>query len=772
MPEKKTPKDFWQIYAEVFRSRQRVIVGSALLALLLCIFLQQTGLVESLENRIGRPTLFYIRQQLNLAPKLDPRLVIYGYDDEALNEWGRPELLSGRQWGELIGAIVAHKPKAVLVDMVFASPRKDAQDIASMNKAFKHPVPVYTAAAALENRIRQRKPAPLTAPKYLASTSEMEFLKKYRGSNDQKFAYGPFEKFTQLQINLGQINYRNPGFFKPIIPFPPDRLLRHLGLSAAEKQDVHIDGSNLYLNNKKISLNGDGEAIVNWSSPKEYRANTFKILNLVENWRDGQLSGNIKSDSIVLFLPLMFTGNADFKDTFVGQLVGGYVQAAVINSSLTGQWVNAMDPSYLGVLLAVIAALIGGLIRRNYVMISYVVGINLWLFVTVVVLFLTNGWLVEWVNTMLAFNLAIVPVVILSEVAEEIRSIRMNDALSGVLSPKMLEQISKAPEAFKLSAVEQTVTVMFVDFVGFSLVAEQMPSRIVFESLKRHFSELSAIIHKFHGIVDKSLGDGLMGVFGFDPVTREVNDTHAEDAVLCSLEIQNFIAQRCAAYNKSDANSDAVIFASRLGLNTGTVFIGNIGDRGRLDLTVIGHTVNMGKRLEDACEPFKVLVGQSTQQYLTAKLKEQLTKRDVQIKHYKQLIHAFELDPFQANPQLYSKALAAFREFSNISRIAERLVVPPEQVWELHQSGVANGCVVDYSVNGLCVDLKNFYGNKVMISFDVIIRSKLDNKILQELRGLHATVKWGRKAEDKFRHGVVLSDESASRFRAVTDAFS
>ncbi len=766
MPLKKSPKELWETYKEVLRTRQRVIIITTLVTLVVCITLQRTGYIEALEDRIGRPTMFYIREQVGLAPRLNPRLIIYAYGDDAVYEWGRPDLASGKLWSEIMGAITDHKPKAVLVDMIFGNKRKDPTDVATMNRAFKRSTPIYTAAWVRERALERAKPLDMTYKEFAASPQDLEFLTKYQGANTSKTPYGPREDLKELHRRVGQINFRVPGFFMPVVTFPPDKMLKHLALSHFDSSMVKIEGTDLYLNGKKIGLNQDGEAIVNWSAKKNYAENTYKILDLVEMRRAGRFSNLITKESIVLFLPFMFTGNADFKQTFVGQLPGGYAQAAIINSTLTGKWVSVFDPSYFGILIAVMAGFLGALIRRNYIMMGYAVCMNLGFFAICLALFLSQGWLIEWLNCMLAFNLILVPVIIMSEVAEEIRSIRMNDALTGVLSPKMLEQINKSPEAFSLSAVEQTVTVMFVDFVGFSMVAERMPSRVVFESLKRHFSDLGKIIHKYHGIVDKSLGDGLLGVFGFDPVTREVSNTHAEDALMAAIEIQKLIAEECAAYGRATDNAGTVIFASRVGLNTGTVFIGNIGEDGRLDLTVIGHAVNMGKRYEDACEPFKILLGHNTEQYLTSKLKTHLSKRDIQIKHHSELIQGFEVDPFHDNPKLYTDALNAFRDFSKVSRMAERLIVPPGQTWEVVQGGAKSGQVVNYSTGGICVDLENFYGNKVTITLDLLVKSADEGKILHELRGLHATVKWGRKSDTGFRHGLVFTEESTAKFGA------
>jgi class 3 adenylate cyclase len=544
-------------------------------------------------------------------------------------------------------------------------------------------------------------------------------------------------------------------------------MLKHIGIAALDPSRLKIRDYDLFINGAKVPLNDHGESIVNWGSRKEYFKNTYAILDLIENRREGHRSTRINGDSIVVFLPMMFTGNADFKETFVGQLPGGYVQVAALNSALTGKWLRNIDPSLPGILLGIAVAMLSALIHRNYSMIGFGLIINAVYFMSVGAAFVYGGWLLEWMNGWIAFNLTLVPIIVFSEVAAEIRSIRMNDALAGVLSPKMLAQISKAPEAFTLAAAEQIVTVMFVDFVGFSKLAEQRSSREVFESLRKHFAELGAIIHKYHGIVDKSLGDGLLGVFGFDPVTHKVSSNHADDAANCALEIQKFMALECASFKKSELHAGAVIFAARIGLNTGVAFIGNIGEQGRLDLTVIGHAVNLGKRYEDACEPFKILMGPNTEQYLGSKLKNRLLKRDLQIKHHKELLHSYELDPFLEEENLYNDAVSSFRNFANISRSDERIMVPPGQSWELRQGGIKAGHVVDYSKGGMCADLSNFYANKVTIICDLFIKSEADDRVLHEILGLNLLVRWGRKGGAGFRHGLGLSDESAARFNRL-----
>ena len=120
---------------------------------------------------------------------------------------------------------------------------------------------------------------------------------------------------------------------------------------------------------------------------------------------------------------------------------------------------------------------------------------------------------------------------------------------------------------------------------------------------------------------------------------------------------------------------------------------------------------------------------------------------------------------------MYNEALSAFREFSEISRSSERLVIPNGQRWDVHQDGVKVGEVINYSSGGICVDIPNYYGNKVAVKMDLIICASDDGKVLHELRDLHAVVRWGKKHEKNFRHGLTFSEESSSKFASIGRTF-
>src|SRR5688572_23528836 len=110
--------------------------------------------------------------------------------------------------------------------------------------------------------------------------------------------------------------------------------------------------------------------------------------------------------------------------------------------------------------------------------------------------------------------------------------------------------------------------------------------------LERFFALALAEIHRYEGTVNQFLGDGLMALFGA-PVARE---DHARRAILAGLAIQRTIADHAADFRGANLKL-------RVGLNTGPVVVGKIGDNLRMDYTAVGDTTNLASRIQGIAEP-------------------------------------------------------------------------------------------------------------------------------------------------------------------------
>ncbi|MBC8078591.1 MAG: FHA domain-containing protein, partial [Chloroflexales bacterium] len=156
-------------------------------------------------------------------------------------------------------------------------------------------------------------------------------------------------------------------------------------------------------------------------------------------------------------------------------------------------------------------------------------------------------------------------------------------------------------------AQEQMVTVVFVDVKGFSALSEQFTPREVQDLLNDYLHEMTEVVFRHNGTLDKYMGDGIMAVFGAPRLPDESpSDDHATQAVDAALEMQ------AAQQRLIEKNEPGKGFAIRVGVNSGLAYTGFFGTRHRLEYTAIGDTVNTAARLESAAEPGSVFIGDDT----------------------------------------------------------------------------------------------------------------------------------------------------------------
>ncbi|HWD11186.1 MAG TPA: adenylate/guanylate cyclase domain-containing protein [Solirubrobacteraceae bacterium] len=146
----------------------------------------------------------------------------------------------------------------------------------------------------------------------------------------------------------------------------------------------------------------------------------------------------------------------------------------------------------------------------------------------------------------------------------------------------------------------RTATVLFADLSGYTAAAEKLDPEAVKRLLERSLARLGAEVERHGGHVDKFIGDNVMAIFGA-PVAH---GDDAKRAVLAGLGMQAAMSE----INEPLALQHAVTFMLRIGINTGAVLAGNLGE----GYTVIGDSVNVAARLQAAARPGTVTVGEGT----------------------------------------------------------------------------------------------------------------------------------------------------------------
>jgi len=182
-------------------------------------------------------------------------------------------------------------------------------------------------------------------------------------------------------------------------------------------------------------------------------------------------------------------------------------------------------------------------------------------------------------------------------------------ALAGaepIAAPQPPEHLAEKIRAGRaaLEGERKQVTVLFADVIGSMELAEQSDPEEWRRIMDRYFSILCEGVHRFEGTVDKFTGDGVMAIFGA-PIAHE---DHARRACYAALHLQHELA----AYAAELRRARGLGFSVRMGLNSGEVVVGAIGEDLAMEYTALGHTVGLAQRIEQLAEPGKVYLTQHT----------------------------------------------------------------------------------------------------------------------------------------------------------------
>ncbi|MEM7016195.1 MAG: adenylate/guanylate cyclase domain-containing protein [Pseudomonadota bacterium] len=176
--------------------------------------------------------------------------------------------------------------------------------------------------------------------------------------------------------------------------------------------------------------------------------------------------------------------------------------------------------------------------------------------------------------------------------------------LGKVVSPAIADELMA--KEVKLGGEQREATILFSDIRGFTTLSENRSPEEVLQLLNEYLSEVSAVIDRNHGVVDKYVGDEVMALFGA-PLQRPDD---AANAVRTALEMRETLIRLNQGFRERDMPEIGV----GVGINTGLVVAGNMGSEQRLNYTVIGDSVNLASRLEGLTKQYGVelVVSEST----------------------------------------------------------------------------------------------------------------------------------------------------------------
>ena len=180
------------------------------------------------------------------------------------------------------------------------------------------------------------------------------------------------------------------------------------------------------------------------------------------------------------------------------------------------------------------------------------------------------------------------------------------------LSPALVEKLQKNPELLKLGGETRELSIMFTDVRGFTTISEHYGSDVqgLTQIMNRYMTAMTKKIIDNDGTLDKYIGDAQMAFWNAPLDDKD----HAKHAVKTALEMLGDLE----LFNKEIATDGVPPFGMGLGINTGSVVVGNMGSSQRFDYTCLGDSVNLASRLEGQSKPYhvKMVIGPQTYEYV------------------------------------------------------------------------------------------------------------------------------------------------------------
>ena len=221
-------------------------------------------------------------------------------------------------------------------------------------------------------------------------------------------------------------------------------------------------------------------------------------------------------------------------------------------------------------------------------------------------------------------------------------------------------RLFRSGEEARLEAQYEEISLMFTDICNFTAIAESVSPNELMEQMSAYFDEISAVIHKHDGIIDKYIGDSVMAFWG----APDKNPDKAQHSCFAALEFCEAIDELNQKWEKEGKEK----FITRVGINMGLSLVGNFGSSDRINFTAMGDMVNVASRIESLNKIYgtKIIISEA----LYDKVKKSFYARPlgvVAVKGREKTIKVFELlGAKKKKNQRFEKLTDTFSEALNL----------------------------------------------------------------------------------------------------------
>ena len=322
-------------------------------------------------------------------------------------------------------------------------------------------------------------------------------------------------------------------------------------------------------------------------------AKTFKHIPVTDILNDKVPQSDLAGKTVIVGATAI--GIYDMRVTpFSTVFPGVEIHANIIDSALKGEFLY--HPSWAAVfdiLTIILAGLLLSIVLPRTGVFWGVVTVSVLFFGHIFFcqyLFSRQGWILNMVYPLLVIVSIYISITVYRYLSESRQKRFIRNAFSTYLAPTVVQQLIDSPEHLELGGEEREITAFFSDVQGFTSISEKLAPHELVELLNEFLTEMTDIILKREGTVDKFEGDAIIAFFG----APNALENQAETGCLTCVDMQ----KRLVTLREKWRQEGKPELKMRIGLSTGMAVVGNMGSRSRMDYTMMGDTVNTAARLE------------------------------------------------------------------------------------------------------------------------------------------------------------------------------
>jgi adenylate cyclase len=369
--------------------------------------------------------------------------------------------------------------------------------------------------------------------------------------------------------------------------------------------------------------------------------------------RHGLMNLPANFDGEIVIVGVSAAGLANPVATSLGEMLPQDLQAAVIGTVIANKirpaitrpdWADGAEV----LVLAVAGLVLLFLTRWTYVGIGAGVVVIGSIIPICSYAYSGHSWLLDATVPMAGLVLVLLHAYGVKFVAEFLAKQQIKKQFGTYLSPAMVEKLQKNPELLTLGGESRELSIMFTDVRGFTAISEHYGADVqgLTRIMNRYMTAMTARIIANGGTLDKYIGDAQMA-FWNAPLD---DPDHAEHAVATALEMMESLDE----FNAEIVKEGIPAFGMGLGINTGTVVVGNMGSDQRFDYTCLGDSVNLASRLEGQSKPYgvRIVLGPHTAEAVASKYS--VVELDcIAVKGKKEGVKIYTLAPNMAQHQQF-----------------------------------------------------------------------------------------------------------------------